>query len=75
MVKATERQIKTIANRSYCLRQLMVGLGYNTTHPGGNTMKRFKRVIGNEAYNEIASSKRYKLPKSRWSKVPMNKRK
>jgi len=71
---ATERQIKSAANNNKSLNGMMSTLGYSGSHPGGNTMTRFKRVLGNDVYSELASRKRFKLARSRWTKVSMNRR-
>lgn len=71
---ATEREVKTAANGSNSMSNMMGSLGYHNSCPGGNTAKRFKRILGEGVYNEITSGVRRKTAKARWTKVRINSR-
>lgn len=68
---ATEREIRSAANRSYRLNDLYNRLGY--ADAGSNTKRRVRRVLGS-VYSELASGVREHTPKSRWTKVRVNNR-
>lgn len=71
---ATERQVKSAANGSKSMPEMMGTLGYNAPYPGGNTTKRFKRILGESVYNEIRCGMRKVHAKTRWTKVRVNTR-
>ncbi len=70
---ATDRSIRTAANRSRTMREVLRRLNYTSTSTGGNTKKRFKSILGADVYQEIASGVRNKRPRANWSRVPVNK--
>lgn len=71
---STEKVVKTVANGSKSMWEMMGRLGYCGSRPGGNTAKRFKRILGENVYNEINSGVRHKTAKARWTKVRINTR-
>lgn len=73
MYEATEREVKRAANKSVSMASVLRKLGYSSEYPGGNTTRRFKRILGDKVYNEINSRSRRSMPVARWTKVKINK--
>ncbi len=66
-MSATDAKIRKTSNRSKSIRSLARNLGY-TSHPGSNTLARFRRVLGPNSYSEISSGSRMSMPRKQWSK-------
>lgn len=68
MNKIADRSIISASNKSISIRQLAFNAGFMGA--GTHTLKRFKKLLGNSIYREIASGKRNAMPRSKWTKVP-----
>lgn len=72
MRKVTDRQIRSAANKAKGVYDLCNKAGYRG-NPGSDTLRRVYHVIGPQAYSELRSGIRTALPRSRWTKIPVNK--
>ena len=72
MTRTEERQIKSAANKSYNVKDLLTRLGYKSSKIGSNTTRKLVRVIGPHVYGELSSQYRTAKPKSRWTKLRVN---
>ena len=66
-MNTTDAKIRKTSNRSKSVRALARNLGYSS-HPGSNTLTRFRRVLGPLTYNEISSGDRMSMSRKNWTK-------
>lgn len=69
MTGVTDKQIMRVANKSKSVSSMMQKLGYKNFNPGGNTIIRFKRILGSGTYNEIAGGARNSIRMNQWNKA------
>lgn len=73
MRKVSDRDIRRAANKATGIYNLCHEAGY-LGNPSSDTLRRVGRIIGPQVYAELRSGIRDVIPRSRWTKVPVNTR-